>query len=169
MAKKNLKSGLENLFAEDELHSEKSKDLVVLGNKKEVERTTARKVNGGKKKKARSSSKNFMSDLDSLFEDATATAIEELESKSGAAKHSGQIASKLRRRRPVSGLDSLIRQTIEVREVRSNDKGKTKRITVAVERKNVDKLKEIARKEKIYLKDIVSEIVKEYIQSYGKD
>jgi hypothetical protein len=42
----------------------------------------------------------------------------------------------------------------------------TKRLTVTFDKKKLEKLKKIARLEKSYLKDILGEIVAEYIKKY---
>ncbi|MCB0644189.1 MAG: hypothetical protein KDC44_21245, partial [Phaeodactylibacter sp.] len=67
--------------------------------------------------------------------------------------------------KPVSGLDVLIRRTIETTELEVNYQSK-KRITFVFDREKLDKLKQIARKEKSYLKDLVDELISEYIDSY---
>jgi hypothetical protein len=67
----------------------------------------------------------------------------------------------------MSGLDMLIRRTVEAgsMEVEEERDGK-KRLTVTFEKKKLEKLKKIARMEKAYLKDILGDIVAEYIRKY---
>lgn len=67
--------------------------------------------------------------------------------------------------KPRGGLDLLIRKTID------SDAGpdttlSTKRVTITFERTKLEKLKTISRIEKIYLKDIINELVDEYIHQY---
>ncbi|MEY3052065.1 MAG: hypothetical protein RLY31_1850 [Bacteroidota bacterium] len=69
------------------------------------------------------------------------------------------------RRRPGGGLDVLIRRTVEMGAVEEDASG-TKRLTVSFDKEKLNKLKIIARLEKAYLKDILGEIIDEYISRY---
>lgn len=70
------------------------------------------------------------------------------------------------RHRPGTGLDMLIRRTVERGEIEEEKSTGTKRLTVVFDKKKLKKLKSIARMEKAYLKDILGEIVGEYINKY---
>lgn len=70
------------------------------------------------------------------------------------------------RRRPMGGLDMLIRRTVEKGAIEEDIKTGTKRLTVSFDKEKLSKLKKIARIEKAYLKDILGEIVAEYIKRY---
>lgn len=64
-----------------------------------------------------------------------------------------------------SGIDSLIRQTVDIGAIEQDEQGK-KRISFSVDRTKLDKLKTIARLEKAYLKDVLSKLIDEHIQNY---
>jgi hypothetical protein len=65
----------------------------------------------------------------------------------------------------MDGLDSLIRKTIESGELEVTY-GQRKRITLTLEKEKISRLKEIAKLEKSYLRDVVSRIVGEFIEEY---
>ena len=116
------------------------------------------------------SRKNFTTDLNSLFEDALKETILEkaqqaekgLETKTKSAPH------KTRARKPLSGLDALIRRTVESGTIEIDPNAK-KRVTIVFEKQKIEKLKKIARIEKAYLKDIMNNIVSEYLEKYEKE
>lgn len=77
---------------------------------------------------------------------------------------------RVRRRR--SSLDMLIRSTVEPTKIEiEGDTPKRRKITLTFEPQKLEKLRHIARVERAMLKDIINEIVGEYIQRYetGKD
>ena len=59
----------------------------------------------------------------------------------------------------------LIRRTVEMGAVEEDNSG-TKRLTVTFDKEKLNKLKHIARLEKAYLKDILGDIIDEYITRY---
>ncbi len=115
-----------------------------------------------------SSRKNFTSDLDTLFEAALNESLDQkiqqqtpdLEAKTKASLH--QISGK----KPLSGLDTLIRQTANKVYKEDDKKIPVKRVTFVFDRKKLEKLKRIARREKAYLKDLIGDAVSEFIQEY---
>ena len=117
------------------------------------------------KVKTKRSSKNFTSDLDSLFDEVLNDAMEE-------PRSAAQTATNTKRRslEPLSGLDALIRRTTDEdpMEAIAEETALKRRVTLVFERSKIDKLKAIARKERTYLKDIVNELVSEFIQDYEK-
>lgn len=149
MAKKNFKKGFDDIFSE-----------AMDGNLTEqVSKKMAKK---------RSSNKSFASDLESLFEEAiTETTIEKAEAiKKGKTPAKSK---KKKRSKPLFGIDALIRETVETSKVETKplNTGKgMKRVTITLEQKRLEKLKKIARLEKSYLKDIINEVVAEYISKY---
>ena len=165
MSSKKFKSGLESLF--DNAEREFEQDNFAIAEKQQAEavapppaaRPTAKKRKG----KARLG-KSFTSDLDSLFD----MAVEERQQQRQAAPAAPapKTVGKLRERKTLSGLDALIRQTTEVGEDGYVAK-KTKRVTFAYNRKKLDKLKRIARHRRLYLKDIMAEIVNDYLEQHG--
>ena len=65
-----------------------------------------------------------------------------------------------------SGLDALIRQTLDVQEMVTDEQSGKKRLTVAVDRTKLEKLKVIARLENAYLKDLLVTLIDGYIEEY---
>lgn len=167
MSKKRFTVGLESVFggpSEDRfakesplLKEKKKKKNRVVGN------AASRNIN----------SKNFTSDLDSLFEDALKETIVEKAKKMTKGLDEHDISTKKRNRRPYSGLDALIRNTSEqvVQEKRSiaaSREAEIKRVTFVCEAEKLQQLKKIARKENTYLKDILGDIVTQYVEKYGE-
>jgi hypothetical protein len=60
-----------------------------------------------------------------------------------------------------AGIDALIRSTLETSEIEIS--GKSKRVTFFFDERKLDKLKELARRENVYLREIVSRIVADYV------
>ncbi|MBK6929617.1 MAG: hypothetical protein IPH12_01680 [Saprospirales bacterium] len=117
----------------------------------------------------RAVSKNFMHDLDVLLQEAMDESLEKIESDlPAAAQPKTKSKSALPYRTPMSGLDTLIRQTIDVRELETDEETGKKRLTVAVDKTKLEKLKVIARLENAYLKDIMVQLIDEYIQQYTR-
>jgi len=118
----------------------------------------------------RSGHKNFMSDLDSLLQEALEESLERFDANqpdtttpSGKTKATGANISY---RAPMSGLDALIRQTIDVQEITTDETSGKKRLTVTVDRSKLEKLKAIARLENAYMKDLLVHLIDEYIEEY---
>jgi len=119
----------------------------------------------------KSGHKNFMSDLDSLLQEALDESLERFDANqpdnatpSGKSKATVQTAVSYRA--PMSGLDALIRQTIDVQEIVTDEASGKKRLTVAVDRAKLEKLKAIARLENSYMKDLLIQLIDEYIKEY---
>jgi hypothetical protein len=117
----------------------------------------------------RAASKNFTSDLDSLFQDAFTEAVEEKLDK--LKKTSGFNdpfeSAKRETRQALSGLDALIRSTVDV-SLATLEHAAVKRLTIIFENKKIEKLKSIAKMEKAFVKDIVSEVLTEFINDYER-
>lgn len=113
-----------------------------------------------KKKSKRSAKKSFSGNLNLLLEDALKESVKE-----HAEKAADQPNIKRKSKKPMSGLDSLIRKTVETSKVAIGD-GTKRRVTVLFEPENLQKLKTIARIEKSYLKDIVNDVVADFIDTY---
>lgn len=106
-----------------------------------------------------SSKKNFSSSLESLFQEAITEAVQEKAEQVA----DGEIIKKDKRRtKPVFGLDSLIRQTVEQSEI----KAEKKRVSFTFETEKIDKLRQIAKLEKARIRDIVNELITDYIQQH---
>ncbi|MCB0703785.1 MAG: hypothetical protein KDC34_00685 [Saprospiraceae bacterium] len=139
------------------------------------------------------SKKNFLTNMDHLFEGLGSGTLSEsrvpevrVRDKGSSKTDSGRKLSGLdalfqsafedgmnrprgtRKPLPKSGLDSLIRQTVESSKV-SVDYGARKRVTFLFEEDKLDQLKQVAREENKYLKDIISQIVSEYLDRHKND
>ncbi len=113
-----------------------------------------------------SQGKHFTSDLESFLKEAFEESYEAQTQGDTRAAVDTQI--KKRNRRPPGGLDLLIRSTVEPVAVMDEDTH-TRRVTLLFEQKKLEKLKTIARLERTYLKNIIDELVLEYIQMYEKE
>lgn len=106
-----------------------------------------------------SSKKNFSDSLESIFQDAITEAVEAKAEKVAEGK---KIKKEKRRTKPMFGLDSLIRQTIEQSEIKPDKK----RISFTFETEKIEKLRGIAKNEKARIRDIVNELITDYIQQH---
>ena len=157
MSKKRFTDGLESLFGAPE-SPEEQRVLIVEKHEERADKAAS------KKKKSRSSRKNFTSDLDSLFAEATAPPREEAAPPSSSRR---PVRPKPNKVMAPTGLDALIRRTVEERF--ENTAPDRKRLTLTLDRNKVTKLKRIARHEKSYLRDIVGELVADYIKKYEQE
>ncbi len=114
-----------------------------------------------KKAKRSSSRKSFAGNLDMLLEDALKETVKDKVDNLKTENPSIKRKSK----KPLSGLDSLIRKTVESSKIAIED-GPKRRVTVLFEPENLQKLKTIARLEKSFLKDIVNDVVSDFIKDY---
>jgi hypothetical protein len=147
MSKKKFSQGLDDLFRD----VESGQDVAHPAASTPAERKVAHK--------------NFMSDLDSLLQEALEESLEKYEAKSSGSTKT-RISAEQQPMRRLTGLDSLIRQTIDVQEITTDEQSGKKRLTVAVDRSQLDRLKLIARLENSYLKDLLVGVIDEYINDY---
>ena len=122
--------------------------------------------------KRRSTRKSFAPDLDSLFRAATA----ERPQVARPAEDPGLRQRERPRRalRALAGIDALIRDTTDGKAIAQEDArqaeqrqvGVPKRVTFTYDRDRFARLKEIAREEGAYLKDIISGLLNDYIVAY---
>ena len=158
MSKKKFSSGLDELFAD--LH-----DSSVGGSVSEIT------VRHSPDRKA-PAVKSFANDLDALLQDAMEESLSRMDQRENAGMESGsKTKTKLSTssQQSFAGLDALIRQTIDVQELTQEENAGVRRLTVAVDRTKLDKLKTIARLENAYLKDLLTELIDEYIQEYTSE
>ena len=119
----------------------------------------------------RSSRKSF--DLDSLFRAATAERPE-ADARPAEDPTARQRARPRRGLPALAGIDALIRDTTEGRAIAREDArvaeerqaGVPKRVTFTYDRDRFARLKEIAREEGAYLKDIISGLLNDYVSEY---
>ncbi|MDZ7879457.1 MAG: hypothetical protein U5L45_17395 [Saprospiraceae bacterium] len=117
----------------------------------------------------RRTSKNFTSDLDSLFQEAFTEAVEEkLDKMKRDSGLQDPFANEERTpKKPLSGLDALIRQTVDA-SLASLDHAAVKRLTIMFENQKIEKLKTIAKQERAFVKDLVSGVLSDFIENYDK-
>jgi len=165
VSKKKFKDGLESLFGGPAIAEPSLPEDSPL-----LERTSKKDKGSSKKElkvraKRSKSSKNFTSDLDSLFEAAVADPIRETQYDTSAGSRT-QRGNKRGKRLPVVGLDALIQRTTDDNFDYTSTK---KRVTFIFEKKKLDKLKRIAKLENAFLKDIIGKIVGQHIAKYDED
>ena len=156
MGKKRFSDGLNDLFSE----SNAAQQGNLFGEGRVVPTAAERKV----------VHKNFLQDIDTLLQEALEESMERYEANqpdtttpSGKTKATGANISY---RAPLTGLDALIRQTIDVQEIATDEETGKKRLTVTVDRSKLEKLKAIARLENSYMKDLLVQLIDEYIEEY---
>jgi DNA-binding transcriptional regulator YbjK len=159
MSKKKFTSGLDDLFADDAQSTSVGSGMSEISVRQSPERK-------------HSHVKSFASDLDALLQDALEESLERMDTAvqnnpSAASKTKSRLAERMTS--AFSGLDALIRETIDVQELTQEEATGIKRLTVAVDRAKLEKLKAIARLENAYLKDLLVGLIDEYITDYTKE
>jgi predicted metal-dependent hydrolase len=149
MAKKKFKLGLGDLL-----------DNAMDNNSSKVE-SNKRASNAAKRTSSKKPSKSFSDNLDDLFQEAIEESLQENADK---IKKKNRTTSK--RKKPMFGLDALIRETVESSSVEVTPSN-TKRVTFVFDEEKINKLKQIARLKKAYVKDIVDEIISEYLKEHN--
>lgn len=167
MSKKKFTEGLERVFGDLDDTSAGNERVIFI---EEEEETPQPEKEAGRRKRS-SSRKNFISDLDSLLSDALEDALsdEPTPAPEQKKKKDDKAVKPWRTKAPrktLSGLDALIRQTVRASKVEVKQQGKVRRVTFTFNEEHLEKLKKIARQKKVYLKDIVQEIVEEFIREY---
>lgn len=156
LSRKKFTDGIGYLFSDDDagILSEESVLLSAtsVGDKK---RTPGGRSSGGK---------GFAADLESFLKEAFEESFE-AHTNGSILNDEAHAAKKRLARRPDSGLDLLIRSTVEPVIVTDADTN-TRRVTLLFDPKKLEKLKTIAKLERTYLKDIMDELVQEFIQNY---
>lgn len=111
--------------------------------------------------------KNFLSDIDAFLQEALEESLEKYETlRSEGTTGSTRSPQAAPAHKIPSGLDALIRQTVDIQERDAEDAAGKKRLTVAVDRTKLDQLRLIARLENSYLKDLLSQVIDSYIEHY---
>ncbi len=112
------------------------------------------------------SSKDFSDDLQAFLQDAFDHSMEQQiqEREQKAAQHAPTSSPgvKKRSRRPMAGLDALIRSTVDPRQDAISPK-RPERITISFDPEKLARLKSIARNQRTMLKDVIDQIVAEYL------
>jgi len=176
VSKKTLKDGLESLFGMPPASVEEETafmgDKVLPGGRK-VKKSSQRKSSDTRRRSG--SSKSFTADLESLFQTVVKESVAE-EKKKAARKEQRALgrpqsdpSTTEKNRRPMGGLDALIRQTVAPNKEeikRAAVPKEKKRVTFVFDKKKLLKLKTIAKLEKAYLKDIIGGLISEYLDDY---
>lgn len=158
MSRKSFSGGLESLFSSPHRDRGEGDTLV-----RPKGRTAARKAPEPTPEPEPESTrktahhKTFTLDLDAFLQDVLNDSIrEELDRDPKATEAPPANPPDI----PV-GIDALIRSTLESSEIEIS--GKSKRVTFFFDERKLDKLKELARRENVYLREVVSRIVAEYV------
>lgn len=150
MAKKKFTEGLESLFIEAVEPSSG--------------RTGKKASDQGKpsSKEGKEGQGRYGSDLESFLSDAFEDAFEEKLGQGPKDKR------RKKTRKPLSGLDILIRNTVEPSQQIEIEDLTPKRITLTLDDEHLAQLREMARKRKTYLKEMIKEIVADYLEKRSK-
>lgn len=179
MSKKTLKDGLESLFGMTPASVEEETAFMgdnVLPEGKKVRKSPQRKSSDTRSRSG--SSKSFTADLESLFQTVVKESVAEEKKKAAREKQrslgtpQSDTGAPEKFRRPMGGLDALIRQTVEPNKEeikRAAVPKEKKRVTFVFDKKKLLKLKTIAKLEKAYLKDIIGGLISEYLEEYDID
>ncbi len=158
MSKKKFKAGLESLFSDTGADDQLPGIRPLL-----VEEEARESLDTRQTRRKKRSSKNFTSDLEGLFHNALDKEYKE-PVKKPSFTNGRDTKIKKRSERPVIGIDALIRRTsTENREDFKSSSPLKKRVTFSLEKKKIEKLKDIAKSKKAYLKDIVDDIISQYL------
>ena len=153
--RKKFKAGLESIFIEKEdeevVHyaADEPKSAVV---------TTVKEAAKSKK-----SGKDFSSDLGHAMQDAFVKQEEDYMAQDDNLRISD--LSRRAIRKPLSGLEALLRKTIDSEELDNETK---RRIVVIIDSGKVEKLKLIAKEESIFLKEIIERCVNLFLEDYER-
>lgn len=145
MSKKNFIDGLESIFAEDVLEQAFQEDTNPLFSYEARSSTDTDMV---------SSRGSFSADDDE----------EEFEYE-GPVKKSQVLK---RHRKPLSGIDLLIRNTTQD-DHSDNPKLHTRKFSLLFDKTVFNKLKDIARFEKVYFRDMVAHVLESFVEKYEKE
>lgn len=161
MAKKRFTDGLESLMGESSGSKAQVKELLLFPE-------LANDPPPPKYEK-RPAQKGFAAELQSFLTEAFEESFEAQMSLLERDMESPQQATSSSKplRRPPSGLDALIRSTIEP-ETMNVQEYPTRRIVLTFDEEKIEKLQHIAQVKKTVLKDMISEIVSNFIRTYEK-
>lgn len=166
MSKKRFTDGMDILFNGAQDNVLESGNQLLSGEKtkhktpKSASIVNAVEEDGSIKK---STGKRFSDDLQSFLMEAFEESFERQTQQQSL--ESSTVELKKRSQKPMSGLDALIRTTIDPK-IQVDSAQQLRRLTVAFDEQKLEKLKTIARIEKTYLRDIIDEIVADFIQEY---
>jgi len=105
-------------------------------------------------------SKNFNADLESLFSEVFEEKVAKISEKQP------ERAKRIRKVRPRLGLDSLIRNTRDTDTTEGEVTKEQKRVTFLYSKKQLEKLKQISKKDSRFMKDIIGEALTAWLDEY---
>lgn len=156
MSKKKFSDGLDSIFSD--IHEEPMATTYVLKDSPKVdveERNSRMERKGGK---------NFSSNMDDVIMKSFVTNGEN-KNKEEDDNSNIRYSHVKKQRTPLTGIDGLFSRSIEYGDLDSDTK---KRIVLILENKKVDRLKAIAKKEDLFLKDIITQSVSSFIENYDR-
>lgn len=148
MAKKQFTDNMDSLFGDISIEDTKEGLSLFPEEKKQ-----AKRVNKSK------GEKGFSLQLDNFLADAFHVQTEKGSSTSSRQKRT--LSSKKPR---LSGLDLLIRQTADAPAANRLKAPNKRRLTLAFNKAQLAKLKEIAQDEGIFLKDLINQLIEKYLE-----
>lgn len=157
MSKKRFTEGLESIFG-DTAADTLQEDSPLL--------TSTAEPTTKPKKKRSGSGKNFSDDLQLFLQEAFEESVSQRLDSPSQPEPEKQPEPQVRKRhrRPLGGLDALIRSTVKPENIRVQPQSSnSKRVTLVFDLSKLEQLKAIARDRKAYLQDVVDEIVEEYL------
>ena len=182
MSKKKFKKGLESLFGD--CGGDPIDDVVLELENTEDYQSEPEKLKPHAKKdssKRANAGKNFTMDLDLLFQEVVHESIEEQfelkkEREKDKKKNKNQKTESKPKEKPEKkkrrviprsgGIDSLIRSTVEGSIMQIESTSNKKRVSFVFDKEKLKKLKSIAKVKKSYLKDVIDEVIAEYLAKY---
>ncbi|MBC6996100.1 hypothetical protein QWY85_04730 [Neolewinella lacunae] len=156
MAKKRFTDDLFGLFEEPQQQAS-ARPGNALPEEEQVDVDVAANSDQARKKL---SSKRFTKDLDAFLSDG-------FDREPKAGKAFGTTPGRIPARRRTTGLDLLIRSTVNPEDERSREEShqdNTKRVTLIFNKEHLDELKEHAKMRGLFLKDVVQEMVARYLE-----
>ncbi len=150
LAKKKFTEGLESLFIE-------ATELAPLRAGKKASVKGKSSSTSGKDGQGR-----YRADLEAFLSDAFEDAFEEKLGQGAKDKRRKKSKSSL------SGLDILIRNTADTNQQIEIEDLTPKRITLTLDDEHLAQLREMARQRKTYLKEMIKEIVADYLENRSK-
>ena len=148
LAKKKFTEGLESLFAEVEEPA--------------FDKQGKKASDSGKPSSKDGKGGRYGADLESFLSDAFEDAFEEKLGQGSKDKR------KKKSRKSLSGLDILIRNTVDPQQQIEIEDLTPKRITLTLDDEHLAQLREMARQRKTYLKEMIKEIVADYLKNRSK-
>jgi hypothetical protein len=156
MSKKKFSDGLDSIFSD--IHEEVMATTYVLRDSPKAD-AEERNV-----KMERKGGKNFSSNMDDVIMKSFVTNNEN-QNKEEDDNSNIRYSHVKKQRTPLTGIDGLFSRSIEYGDLDNDVK---KRIVLILENQKVDKLKAIAKKEQLFLKDIIVQSVSSFIENYDR-